>query len=67
LEDHVGLFWDLIQQSQISDQRNRATTLEMRVAALERDLAETQRRMRTLMERLETRLGADIDGDGRVG
>jgi len=63
----VGLFWDLIQQSQISRQQERSSSLETRVALLERDLADLQRTMRTLLERLERHVGADIDGDGRVG
>ena len=34
----MGLFWDLIQQSQIEDQKDRASTLEDRVAYLENEL-----------------------------
>lgn len=63
----MGLFWDLIQQSQISRQQDRSSSLETRVALLERDIADLQRMMRTLLERLERSVGADIDGDGRVG
>ena len=63
----MGLFWDLIQQGQISSQSSRADSLEARVARLEGELRETQRLLRALMERLEKHFGADIDGDGRVG
>lgn len=38
----MGLFWNLIQQSQISYQKNKASTLEMRVANLEQELYKTR-------------------------
>lgn len=63
----MGLFWDLIQQSQISNQSSRADSLEARLARLERDVMETQRLVRELLNRLERHFGTDIDGDGRVG
>lgn len=63
----MGFFWDLLQQSQISDQRQRASTLEGRVAQLEDRLDEIQRLLRLLLEKLETSLGEDIDKDGRIG
>ena len=63
----MGLFWDLIQQGQIDDQRNRASTLEDRVAELESRLGSTQKLLRLLLERLEKELGEDIDKDGSVG
>lgn len=63
----MGLFWDLIQQSQISNQQSRASTLESRVASLEHELHETQRLLQSLLMRLETHFGKDFDGDGRVG
>lgn len=63
----MGLFWDLIQQSQISSQSSRADSLEQRVAALERQVEGTNRLLRELLMRLEQRLGEDIDRDGRIG
>ena len=63
----MGLFWDLIQHSQISEQSERSTSLEARVGELERELRETQRLLRTALERLETHFGEDLDKDGRVG
>ena len=63
----MGLFWDLLQQSQISDQRNRAASLEQRLDQLERELDETRRIMRVLVERLEAHFGEDLNADGRVG
>lgn len=63
----MGLFWDLIQQSQISSQQSRASTLEARVASLEQELEQTQRLVQSLLLRLENHFGKDFDGDGRVG
>lgn len=63
----MGFFWDLIQQSQISEQKQRASTLEGRVMQLERELEETRRLLRLLLERLEKSLGEDLDNDGRIG
>ena len=63
----MGLFWDLLQQSQISDQKSTARSLEQRVAALEANLYETQRLQRHLLEILERHFNADLDGDGKIG
>ena len=63
----MGLFWDLMQQSQISEQRDRASSLEQRVQYLENALAQTQKTLHDLVVILEKEYGKDIDGDGRVG
>ncbi len=63
----MGILWDLIQHGQINKQRERADTLETRVALLERDLDETRELLRTLIERLEQHLDEDIDKDDRIG
>ncbi len=63
----MGLFWDLMQQSQISDQRGRADSLEERVNHLESELYETRQLLHKLASILEKEYGKDIDGDGRVG
>lgn len=63
----MGIFWDLIQQSQISEQLDRGASLERRVAGLERELDATRDLLRVLLSRLETHLGEDIDKDGRTG
>ena len=63
----MGLFWDLMQQSQISTQRQRAESIEERVARLEDENRRMQGLLRDLIARLEERFGEDIDGDGRVG
>lgn len=63
----MGLFWDLLQSSQISDQRQRAESLEERVDYLEKELYNTRVLLHHLIKLLEQRFGHDIDGDGRVG
>ena len=63
----MGLFWDLIQQSQISEQRDFSSSLEQRVKHLESALSKTQKTLHDLVVILEKEYGKDIDGDGRVG
>ena len=63
----MGLFWDLIQQSQISEQHDRASSLEQRVRELEKALTQTQKTLHDLVVLLEKEYGQDLDGDGRVG
>ena len=63
----MGLFWDLIQQSQISEQRSRATNLEDRVARLEAELTRTKQSILDLLKILEKHFGEDINKDGRIG
>jgi hypothetical protein len=62
----MGLFWDLIQQSQISQQRTSTESLGQRVANLEAELREVQRIQLRLLETLETHFQRDLDGDGKV-
>jgi hypothetical protein len=63
----MGLFWDLIQQSQISNQREATDSLDERVRSLEMQLQEVKQIQLRLLETLEAHFGRDIDGDGRVG
>ncbi len=63
----MGLFWDLIQQSQISDQRKKSDDLNTRVRLLEGELQRTQTTLHDLVLLLEKRFGEDIDADGRIG
>lgn len=65
--NRMGLFWDLIQQSQISEQRSRATSLEDRVRQLEGELLQTKQAIRNLLEILEKHFGEDINRDGKIG
>jgi hypothetical protein len=66
-ESTVGLFWDLMQQSQISEQRDRAATIEQRVEQLESRMLHMERLLHDVLRRLETTLGEDLDRDGRIG
>jgi len=63
----MGLFWDLIQQSQISEQRGHTESLQDRVRDLELELREVKQVQLRLLQTLETHFGRDLDGDGRVG
>lgn len=63
----MGFLWDLIQQSEINSHRQRADTLEGRVAVLEESLAQTNELVRLLLQRLERTLGKDLDADGSIG
>ena len=63
----MGLFWDLLQQSQISEQRSRADSLDQRVADLENDLYATRKLLHKLVMMMEDHFGKDIDEDGKVG
>ncbi len=63
----MGLFWDLVQQSQIEDQKKDAESLEERVNNLESELERTQNLLIKTLKVLEESTNTDIDGDGKVG
>lgn len=63
----MGLFWDLIQQSQISQQQHTAASLEQRMATLEAQLREVQRIQLRLLQTLEEHFQRDLNDDGRLG
>jgi hypothetical protein len=63
----MGLFWDLYQQSQISDHRARADSTDARVARLETEVDQLRILLRDVIGRLEQHVGADLDRDGRIG
>lgn len=63
----MGLFWDLMQQSQISEHRDRADSLDGRVIRLERELHQTKSQLHGLIVILEKEFGKDFDGDGKIG
>lgn len=63
----MGLFWDLIQQSQISAQHSKATNLEDRVTRLEGELNQAKQTIHDLLKILEKNFGEDIDKDGEIG
>ncbi|SDS11951.1 hypothetical protein SAMN05216503_2033 [Polaribacter sp. KT25b] len=63
----MGFFWDLIQQSKINEQSDKANNLEERVLILEKELQNTKILLRKTLVTLEKHLGKDIDGDGKLG
>lgn len=63
----MGLFWDLYQQSQISEHSSRSEALEERVDRLENELYKTQTILHNVIGLLEHQTGQDLDQDGRVG
>ena len=63
----MGLFWDLYQQGQISDQNERTGSLEARVQALERELRKTRELLQEALLRLERHVGQDLNKDGKIG
>jgi hypothetical protein len=67
----MGLLWELVQQNQIRrrawEQEVRTASLADRVAELERQIRDRDEILEKLIERLETTLGQDLDGDGTIG
>lgn len=63
----MGLFWDLIQQSEIEEQKGKAESLEERVVLLEEDLKKTKALLLKTLKLLEERSGTDINEDGQIG
>ncbi len=63
----MGIFWDLIQQNQLSNQQRQADSLEDRVRFLESELLHTKELLNKTLVALETHLKKDIDGDGKLG
>ncbi len=63
----MGIFWDLIQQSEIQEQSKKAKNLEERVLVLEKELSETKTVLKKTLMALESYLEKDINGDGKTG
>lgn len=63
----MGLFWDLIQQSELDEQKGKAESLEERITALEDDLVKTKALLLKTLKLLEERSGRDINEDGQIG
>jgi hypothetical protein len=63
----MGMFWDLIQQSEIEEQKDKAVSLEQRVLFLEQELEKTRLLLIKTLHILEEQIGKDIDGDGKLG
>ena len=63
----MGMFWDLLQQSQISRHDHRSGELEQRLAYVEAELRRTQEVLHAVIARLETQFTQDFNSDGRIG
>ncbi|MDO1501175.1 hypothetical protein Q2T40_13625 [Winogradskyella maritima] len=63
----MGLFWDLIQQSELEEQKGKAESLEERITLLETDLEKTKALLLKTLKVLEERSGTDINEDGQIG
>ena len=63
----MGLFWDLMQQNAINEQRDATSTLDQRVARLELELKQTRELLQVVITRLEENLRTDLDREGKVG
>jgi len=61
------MLWDLIQQFQLGDARNQASSLEERVAFLERKIERNDKALVEVIKYLEQRDNRDLDGDGSIG
>jgi citrate lyase gamma subunit len=59
----MGLFWDLMQESQIAAQEQRAATLEQREIQLENQPLQTGQLVHKLVSKLEREFCEDIDGE----
>lgn len=60
----MGIFWEIMQQEEMEEQRTKAQTLEDRVGQLEEDLGKTRKLLRKTLEALEHHIQKDVDGDG---
>jgi DNA-binding protein H-NS len=63
----MGIFWDLMQQDELEEQKEKAKTIEDRVTQLENDLTNTRELLKKTLAALEIHLSKDIDGDGKLG
>jgi hypothetical protein len=63
----MGLFWDLYQQSQISQHAERTASVETRVQALEDRMARIENLLHAVIGRLEVHLKVDLNRDGQIG
>jgi hypothetical protein len=63
----MGLFWDLMQSSEISSNTEKTNSLAGRVRQLEHDLRKTNERLNEVVRRLERQSGEDINRDGSIG
>jgi hypothetical protein len=63
----MAFLWDLYQQSQIRKHKDRTANVEQRLEQAEEEIDRLSALVHELIGRLESKLGADLDQDGRVG
>lgn len=63
----MGIFWDLMQESKLEEQKAKADSLEDQVAQMEAELREVKDLLRKTLIALEEHINVDIDGDGKTG
>jgi len=63
----MGLFWDVLQQVQISNRKKETGSLEERVAWLEEDLELTQQALYATLTKLEELTGEDLNQNQQIG
>jgi len=63
----MGIFWDLIQQDELEEQKKQASSLEEKVEQLEEYLNKTKALLKKTLVALEKHISQDIDGDGKMG
>jgi hypothetical protein len=63
----MGLVWNVVQQRQIADERQKTMSIEEKVKHLEDQLGKVQQDLVQLIQILETKMGEDLDHDGKIG
>lgn len=63
----MGLIWNVVQQRQIADERQKTMSIEEKVKHLEDQLGKVQQDLVQLIQILETKMGEDLDHDGKIG
>jgi hypothetical protein len=63
----MGLVWNVVQQRQIADERQKTMSIEEKVKHLEDQLGKIQQDLVQLIQILETKMGEDLDHDGKIG
>ena len=63
----MGLVWNVVQQRQIATERQKTMSIEEKVKHLEDQLGKIQQDLVQLIRILETKMGEDLDHDGKIG
>ena len=63
----MGLVWNVVHQRQIAAERQKTMSIEEKVKHLEDQLGKVQQDLVQLIQILETKMGEDLDHDGKIG